>query len=213
MKISALSFSHAEGSMQKRGLQLLNHYINFEKLIGLDDFDIPVQYSNKTDGNVPDVINEIDAILEDADALVFAASESIGHYSGGFKNMIDWLVVKDYWNNGLGSQYSFTNKPIYVFTFTPSKKTAKIPGGKRHHGLIVELLKDKMGGDVRECFSINNCWEELIPGNFDLVKTEAEFILHDLQNYNFDKNVEKKIYGNPVDWLSKYNEWNSKWKT
>ena len=198
--------------MQKRGLSLLNHYLNFDQLISLEDFNIPVQYSNKTDGNVPNVINEIDSVLKDADALVFSASESIGHYSGGFKNMIDWLVVKDYWNNGLGSKYSFTDKPIYVFTFTPSKKTAKIPGGKRHHGLIVELLQDKMGGDVRKCFSINNCWEELIPGNYNIVKEESEYILNDLNKYNFNKETKIKEYGNPNDWLNAYNNWNECWK-
>lgn len=212
MKINALSFSHSSASMQKRGLTLLDYHLKFNKLVGLDEYNIPVQYSNKTDGTVPDVITEIDNIFKEADALVFAASESIGHYSAGFKNIIDWLVVKDYWNNGLGSQYSFSNKPIYLFTFTPSKPSAKVKGGRRHHGLIEEILKEKMGGDLREKFSVNNCWEELVPNNYDLVKQDAEFILQDLQNYNFNKSKEKKTYGNPSDWLDKYNEWNSKWE-
>lgn len=212
MKINAVSFSHSSASMQKRGLTLLDYHLNFNKLVGLDEYNIPVQYSNKTDGTVPDVIKEIDDILNEADALIFAASESIGHYSAGFKNIIDWLVVKDYWNNGLGSQYSFSNKPIYLFTFTPSKPSAKVKGGRRHHGLIEEILKEKMGGDLRGKFSVNNCWEELVPNNYDLVKQDAEFILQDLQNYDFNKSKEKKTYGNPSDWLDKYNEWNSKWK-
>ena len=84
---------------------------------------------------IPKKVEELDNKLKESDALVFSIPEYTGHYSVGFKNLMDWLVVKAYYNADLGQKYSISNKPVYVITFTPAKKGT----GDRHFDMTKEL--------------------------------------------------------------------------
>ena len=106
MKITAVSFSYSENSMSYRGLLLMDHYIKFSNIIKMD---LPICDSNKPDGEIPKEVEELDNILDKSDILVFSVPEYTGHYSVGFKNLLDWLVVKGYYNASLGQKYSISN--------------------------------------------------------------------------------------------------------
>ena len=60
MKLSAISFSYANNSMQTRGLTLLHERLKFNTIF--DVRNIPVCDSNKSDGNVPLSVIEFDNI-------------------------------------------------------------------------------------------------------------------------------------------------------
>ena len=188
-KITAVSFSYSENSMSYRGLLLMDHYIKFANIIKMN---LPICDSNKPDGKIPDEVEALDNILDQSDVLVFSVPEYTGHYSVG---LLDWLVVKGYYNASLGQKYSITNKPIYVISFTPTFKGA----GDRHFKMTKDIL-EKLGGRVKNMFVKNDCWNNLLPDNYKFVEKECKEILK--------KNMEDEVSG----WKEKYNEWNNKWK-
>jgi|TARA_B100000212_G_scaffold174432_1_gene131151 NAD(P)H-dependent FMN reductase len=192
MNITGVSFSHSENSMSYRGLLLMNHFINFNNLIKID---LPICDSNKPNGVIPKKVEELDNKLKESDALVFSIPEYTGHYSVGFKNLMDWLVVKAYYNADLGQKYSISNKPVYVITFTPAKKGT----GDRHFDMTKDLL-EKLGCRVNKMYVKNDCWDNLVPNNYDFVKKECKEILR--------KDMEDEVNG----WQLKYEEWDNKWK-
>jgi len=192
MNTTAVSFSYSESSMSYRGLLLMDHYIKFSNIIKLD---LPICNSNRPDGIIPKEVEAIDNILSKSDKLVFSIPEYTGHYCVGFKNLMDWLVVKAYYNADLGQQYSISNKEIYVISFTPAKKGA----GDRHFDMTKQLL-EKLGGHVKKMFVKNDCWEKLVPDNFKFVENESKEI------------IKKNMLDQVDDWQKKYNEWDSKWK-
>ena len=192
MKITAVSFSYSENSMSYRGLLLMDHYIKFSNIIKMD---LPICDSNKPDGEIPKEVEELDNILDKSDILVFSVPEYTGHYSVGFKNLLDWLVVKGYYNANLGQKYSISNKPIYVISFTPTYKGA----GDRHFEMTKDIL-EKLGGRVKKMFVKNDCWNHLLPDNYKFVEKECKEILR--------KDMEDEVVG----WKEKYKEWNDKWK-
>tara|TARA_B100000963_G_scaffold45112_3_gene33658 strand:+ start:55419 stop:56693 length:1275 start_codon:yes stop_codon:yes gene_type:complete len=205
MKIVGISFSHAENSLQTRGLKLLNEEKLFDSIFDMTDFDMPVCYSNKSDGNVPDSVEQFNSAL-DADILVFAISEATSHYSAGFKNAMDWLVVKSKFNAKLGTDYAITDKPIFVITFTP---TSKAPNGARHFEMTQHLLT-KMGANVVQSFVVNDSWNCVVPGAFKNVK----HIYDSISEYS-DTHVsktKKEVKDNSLTWISDYEKWNTKWK-
>ena len=61
----------------------------------MKDFDIPLCFSNKPDGQVPVGVLEFDQVLAESDALVLAIAEAGGHYCASFKNIVDWLITKN----------------------------------------------------------------------------------------------------------------------
>jgi len=192
MNTTAVSFSYSESSMSYRGLLLMDHYIKFSNIIKLD---LPICNSNRPDGIIPKEVEAIDNILSKSDKLVFSIPEYTGHYCVGFKNLMDWLVVKAYYNADLGQQYSISNKEIYVISFTPVKKGA----GDRHFDMTKELL-EKLGGNVKKMFVKHDCWEKLVPDNYKFVESESKEIIN------------KNMLDQVSDWQKKYNEWDSKWK-
>jgi len=192
MNTTAVSFSYSESSMSYRGLLLMDHYIKFSNIIKMD---LPICNSNRPDGIIPKEVEAIDNILSKSDKLVFSIPEYTGHYCVGFKNLMDWLVVKAYYNADLGQQYSISNKEIYVISFTPVKKGA----GDRHFDMTKELL-EKLGGNVKKMFVKHDCWEKLVPDNYKFVESESKEIIN------------KNMLDQVSDWQKKYNEWDSKWK-
>ena len=205
MKLTAVSFSYADNSMNTRGILLLDHYLNFHNKI--DIRNIPLCDSNKSDGKVPESVLDFNDTLQDADALVFCIPEATAHYTAGFKVAMDWLVVQSNFNSKLGANYSITDKPIYVFTFTPTYKD----GGYRHFDMITHLLHDKLGADVRKCMVMQDGWRKVIPNNFDYVKEEAQYILDDLKDYEFKAAKDIEPYYDLNKWLKLYQDWDKQW--
>lgn len=208
MKTVAISFSYADNSLQTRGLKLLQEKLDMQ-IFDMLDFNMPVCNSNKSDGVVPDSVDKFNKVLEDADVLIFAISEATSHYCAGFKNAMDWLVVKSVFNARLGTNYAITNKPVFVVTFSP---TTKYPNGARHFNMTTELL-EKLGADVKDCLVINDAWNTIIPGNFDAVNSIYKTISLYIENNVLDKQPKDTVV--PCDsnlWLDSYHLWDLKWR-
>ena len=190
--ITAISFSYSDDSMNYRGLRMMNHFINFDNLIRIN---LPMCNINGPDGKIPKELDELHNKISESDKLVFAIPEYSGHYSVGFKNFMDWLVVKSNYNADLGQDYCITDKSIYVITFTPSKKGA----GDRHFDMTKELI-EKLGGKVKKMYVKNDCWDNLVPNNLTFVEKESKEIIR--------KTMKNEVGG----WIEKYNDWDNKWK-
>ena len=189
---TAISFSYSDDSMNYRGLKMMNHFINFDNLIRIN---LPMCNVNGPDGKIPKELDELDEKISKSNKLIFAIPEYSGHYSVGFKNFMDWLVVKSNYNADLGQDYCITDKSIYVITFTPSKKGA----GDRHFDMTKELI-EKLGGKVKKMYVKNDCWDNLVPNNLSFVEKESKEIIR--------KTMKNEVGG----WIKKFNEWDNKWK-
>ena len=205
-KIVAVNFSNASNSMQGRGIKLLNKFIPFHKIINLKDYNIPVLDSNMADGRVPECVIDFDKALIDADAYVFLVAEFMGGYCGQFKNAMDWLVVKSNMNNNLGTTYGFSKKPVFITTFTPSKKA-----GGRHFDMTKNLI-EKMGGIVVGTKVFNDCWDNLIPSNDTFVENFCFEVNDFVRGYNGHEELEVKQWKNQSELTEKYNNWKKQWK-
>ncbi len=190
--ITAISFSYSDDSMNYRGLKLMNHFLNFDNLIKID---LPICNVNGPVGQTPKGLDDLDEKIKNSNKLIFAIPEYSGHYSVGFKNFMDWLVVKSNYNADLGQDYCITDKSIYVITFTPSKKGA----GDRHFDMTKELI-EKLGGKVKKMYVKNDCWDNLTPNNYQFVEKESKEILR--------TTMKNEVNG----WIDKFNEWDKKWK-
>ena len=207
MKICAVNFSYSKDSMGLRGLQLLDQCYPFDALLNVADYNIPVCDSNKADGVV---IPEVDRMFDDMcgyDAYVFSVAEYSGAYCVGFKNIMDWFVVKTFYNSTLGQDYPFTNKPIATVTFTPTTTN-----GDRHFDMTAKLL-DKLGGTVVVSHVFQDGWNTVRPDNSNLFADDYKYIREQLQT------VEPKYfetYNNAHKdaqrWISVYENWNNEWK-
>ena len=111
MNITAISFSYSDDSMNYRGLKMMNHFINFDNL---GRINLPICNVNGPDDKTPKELDKLHDTISKSDKLVFAIPEYSGHYSVGFKNFMDWLVVKSNYNADLGQDYCITDKSIYV---------------------------------------------------------------------------------------------------
>ena len=207
--ISAISFSYAANSLQSRGLSLLDRHLGFRRLYNMSDFDIPLCYSNKPDGVVPPGVAKFDRTLGESDAWVFAIAEAGGHYCAAFKNIMDWLIVKNRFNSQLGEGYSLSGKPVYVFTFTPTYEGA----GDRHFELTKYILAQKFGADVRGMFVLNRCWENVVPGNQEFVRTQAEAIGADLARASGASVAQAPVLAkyDVEKWVRQYEAWDRQW--
>jgi NAD(P)H-dependent FMN reductase len=206
IKFIGVSFSYAENSLQTRGLKLLSEIIPMS-VYDMLDFNMPICNSNKSDGIVPDSVDKFISTLEQADVLVFAISEATSHYSAGFKNAMDWMVVKSQFNAKLGTNYAITNKPIFVITFTPTKYE---PNGARHFEMTSHLLT-KLGANVIDTYVVNNSWNTIIPGNIDIVRPYGTTIESFIKNYDLPIKHTPLADDNSQVWLAAYNEWDKKW--
>lgn len=208
MKVVGISFSYADNSLQTRGLKLLQEKLDME-VFGMLDFNMPICNSNKSDGNVPNSVEQFVKKLDDADVLIFAISEATSHYCAGFKNAMDWLVVKAKFNANLGTDYAITDKPIFVVTFTPTKYA---PNGGRHFDMTTQLL-EKLGSKVKECHLINDSWKTVIPGSINAVKSVYSAIESFLGTYTptSTKTRCNEEYSS-LTWLKTYNEWDMAWR-
>jgi len=208
MNIIGISFSYAGNSLQTRGLKLLKEKLDinvFEML----DFNMPICNSNKSDGIVPNSVENFCNVLNNADVLIFAISEATGHYCAGFKNAMDWLVVKSKFNAKLGTDYAITDKPVFVLTFTPTKYE---PNGSRHFGMTTQLL-EKLGANVIECHVINNAWKTVIPEGFNALHGPYNALKSFLDTYTLSSTRTQQTEDkSSLEWLNSYQIWDEKWK-
>ena len=208
MNVVGISFSYADNSLQTRGLKLLQEKLDIQ-VCDMLDYNMPICNSNKSDGQVPESVNSFCDVLESADILVFAISEATSHYSAGFKNAMDWLVVKSKFNAKLGTDYAITDKPIFVVTFTP---TSKAPNGARHFDITKQLLT-KLGANVVDCIAVNNAWKTVIPGGLNAILSVYSAINDFMYSYTPTlKNPPNKDDFSSPEWLKTYNEWDMAWR-
>ena len=187
--------------MNPRGLKLMS----LNNVYDMNDFNMPICDINKSDGKVTQGVNKFIVKLVDADILVFAIPEATAHYSAGFKNAMDWIICATNFNADLGQDGPFSNKPVYVITFTPVISNA----GDRHFDMTKHLI-EKMGGIVYNSFVKHNGWKECVPGNYEWIRKEREEIL----NTKMPEVIERKIdmLDRPNVWIEQYNKWNNKWR-
>ncbi len=203
-KIVGISYSYADNSMNKRGLQLMKYWLEMD-VYGMTDFNMPMCNRNKSDGKVPYRVHSYINVLKEADILIFAIPEATGHYCSGFKNAMDWLICASKFNADLGQDSAFFNKPIYVMTFTPSHTIA----GGRHFKSTTHLLSEKMGGWVVDCFVKHSCWEKCIPGNYEWLRKECDIIKRTETPKPINRTED--LLDRPEIWMQKYNEWDKLW--
>lgn len=210
MKIIGISFSYASNSLQTRGLTLLQDISDISSICDMTTYNMPICDSNKSDGIVPSSVADFVSLLDEADILVFAISEATSHYSAGFKNAMDWLVVKSKFNAKLGTDYAITDKPIFVVTFTPTKKNEANNGG-RHFVMTTELL-EKLGATVIDTEVIHDAWKTVIPKNYSVVQNLADKITSFSKTHIVkEKQIPINDTGSP-GWLDLYNSWDEQWK-
>ena len=198
--IIGISFSYAKNSMNTRGLKLMG----LDDVYDMTDFNMPICDVNKSDGKVLARVHNFLNRIKEADILVFAVPEATAHYSAGFKNAMDWIICATNFNADLGQDGPFSNKPVYLMTFTPVVEGA----GGRHFDMTKHLI-EKMGGKVYNSFVKNNGWKECIPNNYEWVKEECIEIL----NTKMPKPINRKkdMLDRPNVWIEQYNEWDKLW--
>lgn len=194
-KTIALSGSASPNSMNYRGLELLSKHCPFD-IDSLANYDIPVINTNASDGVVPQEVDRLITKLYEYDQFVFAVPEMTSQMGAAFKNFLDWLVVKGYMNANLGTQYPFSRCVTLLLTFTPSSKE----GGDRHFPATKEILV-KLGANVVYTKCFNDGWKNVIPGNEEFYKKDAEILKRYL---SYDKSTSSK-------WQQKYIDWDNTW--
>ncbi|GEM_PF-1173682 len=211
MGLTGISFSYSNSSLQERGLSLIKDHTSLTHCYSMRDFDIPLCYSNSPDGRVPDSVIKFDNTLSASDGIVFAIPEAGGHYCSAFKNVVDWLIVKNRFNSQLGHGYSLSKKPTYILTFTPTLEGS----GGRHFKMTKELLESKFGANVRKTIVFNNCWETVLPGNESYFANECLTIKEDFDSLTCknsslpDTTSQKSLDADK--WLTSYQKWNNQW--
>lgn len=197
MSVFALSTSASVNSLNYRGLQLLNHYCDFDNLDCLSNYDIPVVNVNGMDNNVPEDFQNLANSMYEYDKFIFAIPEFTGMMSASTKNLLDWMVVMTNMNLEHGKGYPWSNKHVIILTFTPSGAE----GGSRHFPQTKEIFK-KLGANVIYTEAFTYGWKHVIPGNFEYYKDAADKI----KNYLLYNNSNTEYF------KSEYDNWNNKWQ-
>ena len=112
----------------------------------MNDFNMPLCNSNKSDGNVPEGVNKFIKVMRDADILVFAIPEATGHYAAAFKNAMDWLICESKFNSDIAVDGARIRlRPGYqinIADWDPKKGFVKTYPGKSTNVLISRRLKE-----------------------------------------------------------------------
>ena len=205
-KISAFSFSNNDVSLNTRGLFMMKDHLDLHICKSMYDYKMPLLDSNDVDGHVPKEVKNFDNDLRETDVFIFSVPEHTAHYSAVFKNAMDWLVVKSNMNNNLGTTYGFSKKPVFITTFTASKKA-----GGRHFDMTKHLV-EKMGGIVVGTKVFNDCWDNLIPSNDTFVENFCYEVNDFVKGYNGHEEIEVKQWKDQSEFTEKYNNWKKQWK-
>lgn len=198
MSVFALSTSASVNSLNYRGLQLLNHYCNFDKIDCISNYDIPVVNVNGIDNSIPKDFQKLANSMYTYDKFIFAIPEFTGMMSASTKNLLDWMVVMTNMNLEHGKGYPWSDKHVIILTFTPSGEE----GGRRHFPQTKEIFK-KLGANVIYTEAFTYGWKNVIPGNYEYYKGSADKI----KNYLLYNNSNTEYF------KSEYDIWNNKWQT
>jgi len=211
MKLTGISFSLSENSMNYRGLSLMQHWLDMEiKPIG--DFNLPLMNKNVSDGDVPVEVDAWIDYLKQFDGYVFAVPEYTHHLNAVFRNSLDWIVIKYFRDNKLRVNEVFEHKPAKIVTFTPSKDS-----GGFHLDATQDFCKMNCVNVVDRGKIMDLGWNNVRPRNYKYV----EKLCNDIKK-QFKKVKKLGVYppegvksayeeNEPQWWVPLYNEWNESW--
>lgn len=213
--ITGISFSYAPNSMNYRGLQLMDHYLGFDGIYNMLDFNMPMCNVNRSDGDVPQSVLDFVKVLRDTDILIFAIPEATGHYNSGFKNAMDWLICESKFNSDLAEDGAFYNKPVFVVTFTPVIDAEEEGVGGRHFEMTKHLLQIKMGANIYKMTVFKNGWRECLPNNHECIKDFCIMLNRKIEDGEIVIGTRKAGYtlkNRPATWIKQYDQWDKAWK-
>lgn len=117
--------------------------------IDLNDFDMPLYSVDlETEIGFPKSVQELNAIIENADGFVISLAEHNGAYSSAFKNAFDWLSRME------GKVWR--NKPMLLLSTSP---------GIRGGASVLEIAKNRFpfnGGSIIGSMSFPSFYENFI---------------------------------------------------
>ena len=111
------------------------------KILDLNDFELPI-YSeqHQTDFGIPENAIEFLSNIKHSEGIILSLAEHNGAYTAAFKNLFDWMSVKD------GKLWS--DIPMLLLATSPGTR-----GGKS----VLEIAKSRfpyMGGNIIDTFSL-----------------------------------------------------------
>lgn len=211
MKLTGISFSLSEDSMNFRGLSLMQHWLDME-IKSIIDFDIPLMNKNVSDGIVPTEVDAWIDYLKQFDGYVFAVPEHTHHLNAVFRNSLDWIVIKYFRDNKLRVNEVFKHKPAKIVTFTPSKDS-----GGFHLDATEDFCKMNCVNVVDRGTIMDLGWDNVRPGNYNYVRPLCKDITKKFKTQKIlgvkpSKGIKSANKENkPQWWVPLYNEWNESW--
>ena len=111
------------------------------KILDLNDFELPI-YSeqHQTDFGIPENAIEFLSNIKASEGIILSLAEHNGAYTAAFKNLFDWMSVKD--------SKLWSNIPMLLLATSPGTR-----GGKS----VLEIAKSRfpyMGGNIIDTFSL-----------------------------------------------------------
>ena len=111
------------------------------KILDLNDFELPI-YSeqHQTDFGIPENAIEFLSNIKHSEGIILSLAEHNGAYTAAFKNLFDWMSVKD--------SKLWSNIPMLLLATSPGTR-----GGKS----VLEIAKSRfpyMGGNIIDTFSL-----------------------------------------------------------
>ena len=111
------------------------------KILDLNDFELPI-YSeqHQTDFGIPENAIEFLSNIKHSEGIILSLAEHNGTYTAAFKNLFDWMSVKD--------SKLWSNIPMLLLATSPGTR-----GGKS----VLEIAKSRfpyMGGNIIDTFSL-----------------------------------------------------------
>ena len=111
------------------------------KILDLNDFELPI-YSeqHQTDFGIPEKAIDFYNAIKQSEGIILSLAEHNGAYTAAFKNLFDWMSVKDgkFWSD----------IPMLLMATSPGTR-----GGKS----VLDIAKSRfpyMGGNIIDSFSL-----------------------------------------------------------
>ena len=211
MKLTGISFSLSENSMNYRGLSLMKHWLDME-IKSIIDFNIPLMNKNVSDGIVPKEVELWIEYLKQFDGYVFAVPEYTHHLNAVFRNSIDWIVIKYFINNKLRVNDIFGSKPVKIVTFTPSRDSGGFHLDATQNFCEMNCLNVVDRGTIMDLG-----WNNVRPGNYDYVRRlckdiTKKFKTQKLLGVDPPEGIKSAYEENkPEWWVPLYEDWNNSW--
>lgn len=143
------------------------------KVLDLNDFELPIYSEDfQQQFGIPKAASDFLDLIKNSDAIILSLAEHNGAYSAAFKNLFDWMSVKD------GKLWS--NLPMLLMATSPG-----VRGGQS----VLEIAKSRfpyMGGNIVATFSLPS-FDENFTSN-KIINKELDEILKSKA-----KNLEKEL--------------------